>query len=212
MTVARVAISECLPDLPHFKNVWAVSRVVRSCLNTFFDMLYDCRGHYFDRELKQFRLIVHDGELPATSELDSNIGRSWQHNEDDCFQASKDIVVPTSTWLTPATYGTEAWRLELFGDPDACPTDVWQRRRKTLAFMVRGKLTKARDEVVTKWKKDPDMLLFDKLDRNMSILKMSQAKYCLQADGSAPWSPRLTQYIALSCVPGADTAISLLSP
>ena len=30
---------------------------------------------------------------------------------------------------------------------------------------------------------------------------MRRAKYCLQADGNAPWSPRLMQYVISGCVP-----------
>ena len=30
---------------------------------------------------------------------------------------------------------------------------------------------------------------------------VAYAKFCLQADGNAPWSPRLMQYVIASCVP-----------
>ena len=48
---------------------------------------------------------------------------------------------------------------------------------------------------------DKDMVVIKEALPAWTAYHMLRSKFCIQADGNAPWSPRLMQYMLTGCVP-----------
>jgi hypothetical protein len=120
-------------------------------------------------------------------------GEKWSYAADTpCTDQRRDVIVPTTNVIVPSTEGDT-----LRSAGGRARTAV----RTTLAFMLRGSRYTARNQVVRIWGEDRDIHIVNSMPHNESIEKMLGSKFCIQADGQAPWSPRLVEYLTLGCVP-----------
>ena len=73
--------------------------------------------------------------------------------------------------------------------------------RTKLAYFLVGVEYPLRMQVYEAYKADADILVLKK-DKPANVARqLTQTKFCIQADGNAPWSPRLIQYVFAGCVP-----------
>ena len=110
-----------------------------------------------------------------------------------CFTPGKDVVIPTGTWHVPPLPGSAAQELERVLALPPVP-------RTLLASMVGGG-TGAREMALAALRGQPGVESLSSLPRNETLALVLRSRFCVQADGVAPWSPRLVWHIAARCVP-----------
>lgn len=140
---------------------------------------------------------IHGDMDPSTktwkAPLLSINGERWSASKSaPCTNQRRDVIVPTTNMIIPSTEGNLL---------AAAAKRAENAPRETLAFMLRGRRYTARNQVVRLWSGDKDMKIVEAAPHEDSIEMMLGSKFCVQADGQAPWSPRLVEYIALGCVP-----------
>eukprot|EP00930_Biecheleria_cincta_P074240 TRINITY_DN6143_c0_g2_i1.p1 TRINITY_DN6143_c0_g2~~TRINITY_DN6143_c0_g2_i1.p1 ORF type:complete len:603 (-),score=53.42 TRINITY_DN6143_c0_g2_i1:342-2150(-) len=114
----------------------------------------------------------------------------------ECFDASMDVVIPCTSFTAIHRQGVQLMNAAL-------GTKIMHNRSR-LGFMAVGVRYRMREKLARVFENDPDILVPDKdkyLDYQEVVALMQTAKFCLQADGNAPWSPRLVEYIVIGCVP-----------
>jgi hypothetical protein len=73
--------------------------------------------------------------------------------------------------------------------------------RDTLAYMLVGNFWATRTHLLRIWSGDKDIKIVGREPKKRVIEHMLKSRFCIQADGLAPWSPRLVEAIACGCVP-----------
>ena len=114
-----------------------------------------------------------------------------------CFDRSKDITVPTSNALAPTLLGAQG----TYVDVQVQRLGGIPQERPKLAFFLMGSQSVARKTLHDAYTHDPDMWVRATSPPVEVAKAMLQSKFCIQADGNAPWSPRLVQFIFTECVP-----------
>ena len=119
-----------------------------------------------------------------------------------CFKPGFDVGIPTGTWHEPPLSGSTSELLhhELSAYVGANNPVPPASERTLLAFMV-GDAFPQRAALINHYKDDPEVVFRKALTYNETLQQLQRAKFCIQADGNAPWSPRLAIYVALGCVP-----------
>eukprot|EP00035_Acanthoeca_spectabilis_P033105 m.21996 g.21996 ORF g.21996 m.21996 type:complete len:586 (+) comp5752_c0_seq2:352-2109(+) len=120
-------------------------------------------------------------------------GERWSRDaRSPCYNNAKDLVVPTPNMIVPSTENTV-----LEGAIHEAP----KTPRHSLAFMLRGNAYPGRDHLMRLWKGDDELNFVEQMPKQDVVKTMLTTKFCIQADGQAPWSPRLVEAIAAGCVP-----------
>ena len=127
-------------------------------------------------------------------------GERWSTSASQpCHNPYRDIVVPTPNFMLPSFEGNILARTSTQGA---------ESTRPTLAFMVVGAEYPIRTALERFHGSDYDgdkeihLHFRPRLDHATTYMnRLLKSKFCIQADGNAPWSPRLVEYIAAGCVP-----------
>ena len=118
------------------------------------------------------------------------------HLHSKSFNRNRDVVVPTSNFMIPSTSGRVLAALQ-----QAAPLTV----RNQLAYMVVGTHTRShlRTDVAVRFENFTDSGVDDRPRAPLPhvMAQYLSSKFCLMADGFAPWSPRLVEFLAAGCVP-----------
>ena len=100
--------------------------------------------------------------------------------------------------MADAPYITDADRL-------AAAAAAPPRPRHRLAYMVVGtgnqNVGQHRLRVLTLFADHPNITVLRTVAAEGNLDHLLTTRFCLMADGVAPWSPRLVQYMVLGCVP-----------
>jgi hypothetical protein len=120
-----------------------------------------------------------------------------------CFDKVKDIGMPASATVLvgaadspPSTITSCSVRaaersvLAMFAGGRSSPRE-YELRKTLLVHWAEGKVVS----------EHPDMLLRYSMERKYHNETMWRSKFCLVVEGYAPWTPRLEEAIAASCVP-----------
>ena len=135
--------------------------------------------------------------LMADHPLFVNYGAAGPNVKRQCFTPERDMVVPTSTWHTPSMHSSMAHELAKAVAVHAVGANL---TRNVLAMMV-GSNTPARGDAINALRGSRGFQLEDAMKLPDMLALALRSKYCLQADGHAPWSPRLALHMAAQCVP-----------
>jgi hypothetical protein len=121
------------------------------------------------------------------------------------FSVLHDVVLPTPNGFVsptvpaagPAVVALSRKMQQLARLPGGV-RDTRHRRKLLAAFLV-GKVTAEREAGAGV--RDPEIQIVERASPPDAMELYANSRYCLQADGAAPWSPRLVEYILLGCVP-----------
>eukprot|EP00041_Stephanoeca_diplocostata_P025448 m.666440 g.666440 ORF g.666440 m.666440 type:complete len:602 (-) comp22749_c2_seq20:145-1950(-) len=119
------------------------------------------------------------------------------------FNASRDIVIPTSNGFVsprpPPGSPMELLHHELNTIEASGGFTAVVSQRTILAVSVTGSPSPAREMLFPL--NTSEIVILRHCDPAYALGLYRRSRYCIQADGNAPWSPRLVQYILLGCVP-----------
>ena len=171
-------------------------------------------GQYAQPDWLSHHIIATHGEEPSGPFVFREGKGAHQYSTNDtappisCFDPAKDIGIPASATLVsgpPEAFdrvqsyevlrsctnrSTQRDLLVMFAGGRSSPRE-YELRKKTLVHWAEGKNVK----------EFPDVRLRYSMDRAEHNETMWNSKFCLVVEGYAPWTPRLEEAIAASCVP-----------
>jgi len=130
------------------------------------------------------------------------------HKDTPCYDPAKDIIIPTGNAHRPYAESLRHGPMfERFGDSKQlleAGVEASTRQRPQLAYFVTGAKTlehKKRIEILDAHVDSENMRIIALEPHKVAIEQMLTSKFCIEADGNQPWSPRLVEYLVLGCVP-----------
>jgi hypothetical protein len=135
-------------------------------------------------------LLVNNGDASAPS----------------CFNPSTSVVIPTPSLVSVDGPAAAMWEpaSSLFASMSAGIEAERQTGRPRLGLFLVGQATPMRRrlaDALLAEKPTHDMMVAEHLWPTEYLTTARHTKFCLQADGNAPWSPRLVESMAFGCVP-----------